>query len=102
MRHAVPHAAAATLLLCLTAPARAQQSPPDLTGMWSDPPATIEDTFCIFYCTDAGLERLEQLLDDEANDERPIAYGSSSTLSCFVTTKSAGETLSASAIELAT
>ena len=78
MRHAVSYAAAATLaLLCLAAPASAQQSPPDLAGMWSDPPATIEDTFCLFYCTDAGLERLAQLLDDKANDERPIAalYG---------------------------
>jgi hypothetical protein len=73
MRHAVPNAAVATLaLLCLTTPARTQQSPPDLAGMWSDPPATIEDTFCLFFCTDAGLERLEQLLDDEANDARPI------------------------------
>jgi hypothetical protein len=41
--------------------------------MWSDPPATIEDTFCLFFCTDAGLERLGQLLDNEANDQRPVA-----------------------------
>jgi hypothetical protein len=56
----------------LCAAGSAQDSRPDVAGIWSDPPATIEDTFCLFYCTDAGLERLEQLLDDEANDERPV------------------------------
>ena len=54
----------------LTAPAFAQNRP-DLSGMWSDP-AGLEDTFCIFWCTDAGLERLAELLDDPANDARPI------------------------------
>jgi len=39
--------------------------------MWSDPPATAEDWFCSGWCTDAGLERLNALLDDSANDARP-------------------------------
>ena len=50
--------------------ARAQDRP-DLTGMWSDP-AGLEDFFCLFWCTDVGLERLSALLDDPANDERPM------------------------------
>jgi hypothetical protein len=49
-----------------------QSSRPNLSGMWSDPPATLLDTFCIFWCSDAGLERLNALLDDPANDSRPI------------------------------
>lgn len=39
--------------------------------MWSDP-LGLEDFFCSFWCTDAGLERLNELLDDPANDERPV------------------------------
>ena len=39
--------------------------------MWSDPPATAEDWFCSGWCTDTGLERLNALLDDPANDTRP-------------------------------
>jgi hypothetical protein len=41
-------------------------------GMWSDPPATAEDWFCAGFCTDTGLERLNALLDDPANDSRPF------------------------------
>lgn len=64
--------AAALVLFGLAPPGTAQAPPPNLSGMWSDPPATLEDTFCLFFCTDAGLERLRELLADEANDERPI------------------------------
>ena len=39
----------------LAASAAAQQARPDLTGMWGDPPATLLDTFCLFWCSDAGL-----------------------------------------------
>ena len=55
--------------------AGAQQ--PKLSGMWSDPPSTVLDTFCLFWCSDAGLTRLEALLDDPANDARPTVelYG---------------------------
>jgi hypothetical protein len=41
--------------------------------MWSDPPRTALDVFCMFACTDTGLRRLAQLLDDPANDARPYA-----------------------------
>jgi hypothetical protein len=42
-----------------------------LEGMWSDPPATAVGAFCMFSCTDLGLDRLNKLLDDPANDSRP-------------------------------
>lgn len=56
--------------LGLTTPALAQNSP-DLSGMWSDPEG-LENVFCLFWCTDTGLERLAELLDDPANDARPL------------------------------
>jgi len=40
--------------------------------MWSDPPPTAVGTFCFFACTDAGIERLNALMDDPANDARPF------------------------------
>ena len=40
--------------------------------MWSDPPTTAEGLFCFFACTDAGIARLNGLLDDPANDARPF------------------------------
>ena len=43
-----------------------------LEGMWSNPPATAVGTFCGFYCTDAGIDRLNALMDDPANDARPF------------------------------
>jgi hypothetical protein len=55
----------------LAAPASAQ-TPPDLSGMWSDPPANAVDLFCRSYCTDVGVERLNALLDDPANDALPF------------------------------
>jgi hypothetical protein len=48
------------------------QGPPDLSGMWSDPPASAIDLFCRQYCTEIGIERLNELLDDPANDARPF------------------------------
>ncbi len=59
-----------TLVPTLTA---AQSSRSKLEGMWSDPPATTVGAFCFFLCTDAGIERLNALLDDPANDARPFA-----------------------------
>src|SRR5687767_13889455 len=41
-------------------------------GMWSDPPNTPEDQFCSGWCLDAGLERLNALLDDPKNDSTPV------------------------------
>lgn len=52
--------------------------PPDLSGMWADPPVDavsldeLDAVFCRFACTDVGLSRLEALLDDPANDSRPF------------------------------
>jgi hypothetical protein len=40
--------------------------------MWSDPPTTAEGLFCFFACTDAGIARLNALLDDPKNDARPF------------------------------
>lgn len=44
---------------------------PDFSGMWSDPPATAVDDFCFMTCSDDGVARLNVLLDDPANDNRP-------------------------------
>ena len=41
--------------------------------MWSDPPPTAVGAFCTFACTDAGIDRLNALLDNPANDARPFA-----------------------------
>ena len=48
-----------------------QPAPSKLEGMWSDPLPTAVGTFCFFACTDAGIDRLNALLDDPANDSRP-------------------------------
>ncbi len=60
-------------------PAASTAAPaPNLAGMWSDPPRTALDAFCFFACTDTGLRRLAELLDDPANDARP--YGELSAI----------------------
>jgi len=57
---------------CSAPPAANPTSPPpDLAGMYSDPPNTALDMFCFFACTDVGLRRLAALLDDPANDAKP-------------------------------
>ena len=61
------------LLLCISTFAQAQSDYSSLEGMWSDPPHTIADSQCYVYCTDASLSRLEELLDDSANDDRPLS-----------------------------
>src|SRR5215475_12104718 len=58
------------LLAGLAATAKGQSPGTKLEGMWSDPPATAVGTFCFFACTDRGLDRLNKLLDDPANDSR--------------------------------
>src|SRR5256885_3182175 len=55
-----------------TAAARGQSASSNLEGMWSNPPNRAVDTFCAFFCTDAGIDRLNQLLDNPANDARPF------------------------------
>jgi hypothetical protein len=61
------------LLAWAVPPAIAQKLAGDLAGMWSDPPHTSIGEFCFAWCTDAGVERLNKLLDDPANDARPFA-----------------------------
>ena len=63
--------APAKATLELTTAAQAQTHQPTLAGMWSDPPETIVDTFCLFFCTDAGIDHLNALLDDPKNDDLP-------------------------------
>jgi hypothetical protein len=60
-------------LLVVPQPAAAQARAGTLMGMWSDPAVTILGRFCAALCTDAGIQRLEALLDDPANDKRPVA-----------------------------
>jgi hypothetical protein len=52
----------------------AAQSPAGskLEGMWSDPPVTIMARFCAAWCTDVGIERLNALLDNPANDSKSV------------------------------
>jgi hypothetical protein len=59
------------VLLAWVTTAYAQPPAAKLEGMWSDPPSTAVGTFCFFSCTDVGLDRLNKLLDDRANDTRP-------------------------------
>ena len=62
-----------TLLISIPPSTEAQSSRSKLEGMWSDPPSTAVGSFCSFACTDAGIDRLNALLDDPANDARPFA-----------------------------
>ena len=45
--------------------AQAPASVPDLSGMWSDPPARAEDAFCHVGCTVVARDYLTELLEDE-------------------------------------
>ena len=56
----------------ISASVEAQSSRPNLEGMWSDPPSTTLGDFCFAWCTDTGIDRLNALLDDPANDARPF------------------------------
>src|SRR5436309_15728696 len=50
-----------------------QSASRNFVGMWSDPPVTITGDCCANCCTDAGIERLDALLDDPKNDARSLA-----------------------------
>jgi len=54
----------------LTDSASAQRGQPDFSGLWSDPPPTLEYMICFDFCTDWGAAYLESLIDDPANDEK--------------------------------
>jgi len=60
------------VLLSIALSGESQSSRPKLEGMWSDPPSTAVGAFCAFACTDAGLNRLNALLDNPVNDARPF------------------------------
>jgi hypothetical protein len=60
------------LMVWNPASALAQSPESRLEGMWSDPPTTPEGEFCMMECTDAGIARLNELLDNPANDARPF------------------------------
>jgi hypothetical protein len=72
MRLKRPWWAAPLLALSLPASTVAQPPTPELGGMWSDPPTTLEGAFCLFFCTQVGLDKLAALLADETNDARPV------------------------------
>jgi len=59
-------------LACIPAFSQTQSAQRSLMGMWSDPPVTITGVFCGGWCTDAGIGRLNALLDDPKNDARPV------------------------------
>jgi hypothetical protein len=71
----IVHRAAGLLILSLLiwtpTPAEAQSKRPNFEGMWSDPPSTAVGQFCFFACSDAGIDQLNALLDNPANDARP-------------------------------
>src|SRR5579862_1469780 len=60
------------LFIGITMAAEAQKTHPALEGMWSDPPVTTLGTLCASICSDIGINRLNALLDDPANDARPF------------------------------
>ena len=61
-----------TFLAWNPANAAAQPALSKLEGMWSNPPATAMGALCGFFCSDVGIDRLNALLDDPANDARPF------------------------------
>jgi hypothetical protein len=61
------------VLVGIAPSSESQSSRPNVEGMWSDPRPTAVGTFCAFLGTDAGVERLNALLDDPANDARPFS-----------------------------
>src|ERR1041385_4914719 len=59
-------------LIGVTPVTEAQKTTSKLEGMWSDPPSTTLGTFCFFMCSEAGIARSSDLLDDPKNDARPF------------------------------
>jgi hypothetical protein len=60
------------MLVCGWSSAQTSARIQKLSGMWSDPPVTIIGQFCAGWCTDAGIDRLNALLDEPANDKRSV------------------------------
>lgn len=72
MTRSVRLACTMAVLAAWWSPASAQTAARGLEGMWSDPPASIMGRLCGFVCSDAGIDALNALLDDPANDGTPI------------------------------
>ena len=63
-------------ILTLVAQRAGTQTPagvPDLSGMWSDPPASAEDAFCHVGCAVEARNFLTELLNDPANFDSSYA-----------------------------
>ena len=58
-----------SLLSGIPSSIEAQSNPNLLEGMWSDPLSAVGE-LCFMACTDTGIDRLNALLDDPANDAR--------------------------------
>jgi hypothetical protein len=55
-----------------SAPSTQQVARPDISGMYSDAPPGIEGAICGFQCSGGDLEALYALLDDPANEKKPV------------------------------
>lgn len=73
-RHTVPVLTLVYMAACSThtAPPMQQAARPDLSGMYSDAPPGIEGAICGVVCSEGDLEALYALLDDPANEKRPV------------------------------
>ena len=63
-------------IVSLVAQGAGAQTPtgiPDLSGMWSDPPARAEDAFCHVGCTVAARDYLTRLLNDPDRFDQTFA-----------------------------
>jgi len=58
------------ILFLASGAAWAADEVPDLSGTWSDPPASAEDAFCHVGCPSAARDYLTNLLDDPDNLDR--------------------------------
>src|SRR5262249_16191424 len=73
MRFAFVRCVALVLVLLLVHSTARTQSRSPFEGMWSNAPSTPEGARCQGECSDVGLARLNALLDDPANDNRPYS-----------------------------
>jgi hypothetical protein len=60
------------VLIGITPAMGAQKTRAALEGMWSDPPSSSVGFLCASICSDTGINGLNALLDDPANDARPF------------------------------
>ena len=70
MRFAKCRSGVLVFILLIGIPSLIEAQSRKLEGMWSDTLDTAVGLFCFGFCTDAGIDRLNKLLDDPANDAR--------------------------------